>query len=126
VTGEPIVTPSAVPRPEDVFMDGRETQNKEKIGRVDRQTLDVRVRDDSGGIVGGIFGHIWLRLFFLDLFYPPKRTRGAGWQRLIRGEEDAARRPRSVGRDRHLPGGLRSASGTAIAGLAKSPACRTT
>jgi hypothetical protein len=38
------------PRAEDVFMDGLEIYNKKRIGRVDRQTLDVLARDGSGKI----------------------------------------------------------------------------
>jgi predicted N-acetyltransferase YhbS len=95
VSGEPAIAMSSVrdPRAEEIIAAGLDAYNKEKIGRVDRQTLDVLVRDDSGEVVGGIVGHTSLRLFFLDLFYLPQEMRGGGLgSRLIRQAEDEARR----------------------------------
>lgn len=95
MTGEPHVTLTSVrdPRAEDVLMAGLEAYNKEKIGRVDRQPLDVLVHDDRGEIVGGIVGHTSLRLFFLDLFYLPEELRGGGLgSRLIAQAEHEAQR----------------------------------
>ncbi len=95
MSAEPAIAVSAErdPRAEEVIVAGLDAYNKEKIGRVDHQALDVLVRDETGEIVGGIVGHTSLRLFFLDLFYLPKEMRGGGLgSRLIRQAEDEARR----------------------------------
>jgi GNAT superfamily N-acetyltransferase len=95
VTGAPNVTLSSVrdARAEEAIVAGLDEYNREKIGRVDHQTLDVLVRGDSGEVVGGILGHTSLRLFFLDLFYLPLEMRGGGLgSRLITQAEDEARR----------------------------------
>lgn len=93
---EPTITLSNErdPRAESVVVAGLDAYNREKIGRVDHQSLDVLVRDpDSGEIVGGIVGHTSLGLFFLDLFYLPKELRGGGLgARLMAQAEDEARR----------------------------------
>ncbi len=95
MTGEPVIVLAAErdPRAEAIVNGGLADFNRRKIGRVDTQTLDVLVRDDSGEIVGGLLGHTSLRLFFLDLFYLPEALRGGGLgSRLITQAEDEARR----------------------------------
>ena len=95
MTGEPDVALTSVrdARAEAVIIAGLDEYNREKIGRVDHQTLDVLVRDDSGEVVGGILGHTSLGLFFLDLFYlPPERRGDRLGSRLIGEAEDEARR----------------------------------
>lgn len=81
------------PRAEDVIVAGLDAYNKEKIGRVDHQPLDVLVRDEQGEVSGGIIGHTSLGLFFLDLFYLPEELRGGGLgARIMAQAEDEARR----------------------------------
>lgn len=96
MNGEPVITLTAErdPLAEDILMAGLEAYNKEKIGHVDRQALDVLVRDGNGEIVGGIVGHTSLRLFFLDLFYLPKEMRGGGLgsQLIAQAEAEARKR----------------------------------
>ena len=97
MTTPPIVALSAErdPRAEAVVTAGLAAFNKAAFGRVDAQTLDVVVcADNSGEIVGGLLGHSSLGLFFLDLFYLPKKLRGGGvGSRALRmAEEEAIRR----------------------------------
>lgn len=96
MTGGPIVTLTAErdPGAEAVVMGGLAAYNKERISRVDWQTLDILVRDpETGEIVGGLLGHTSLRLFFLDLFYLPEALRGGGLgSRFIAQAEAEARR----------------------------------
>jgi GNAT superfamily N-acetyltransferase len=96
MTSEPLLTLTNTrdPQAETVVMGGLAEYNREKIGRVDWETLDILVRDDkSGEIVGGLLGHTSLRLFFLDLFYLPDAMRGDGMgSRIIARAENEARR----------------------------------
>jgi len=83
------------PRAEAVVTGGLADYNRETFGRVDTRTLDIFVRDgDSGEIIGGLLGRSSLGLFFLDLFYLPKRLRrgGLGSQLIAQAEEEARRR----------------------------------
>jgi GNAT superfamily N-acetyltransferase len=96
MTAAPIVAVSAErdPKAEAAVIGGLAAFNKKTFGRADAQTLDIVVRDDdSGEVIGGLLGHSSLGLFFLDLFYLPKRLRGAGLgSRIIALAEDEARR----------------------------------
>jgi GNAT superfamily N-acetyltransferase len=87
------LTDTRDPQAEAVITGGLAEYNREKIGRVDSRTLDILVRDEGGGIVGGLLGHTSLGLFFLDLFYLPATLRRSGLgSRLINQAEDEARR----------------------------------
>jgi GNAT superfamily N-acetyltransferase len=96
VTGDPTITLAATrdPRAEAVITGGLAAYNKDKFGRVDTQTLDILVRDDtSGEIIGGLLGRSSLGMFFLDLFYLPASLRGGGLgSRIIAEAESEARR----------------------------------
>jgi GNAT superfamily N-acetyltransferase len=69
--------------------------NLEQIGYRDGRALAVLVADPKDGeILGGLFGHTSLGLFFIDLVALPKSLRGQGiGRRVLRtAEEEAVRR----------------------------------
>jgi GNAT superfamily N-acetyltransferase len=82
------------PRAEAVVIGGLASYNREKFGRVDTNSLDILVHDDSGEIVGGLLGRSSLGMFFLDLFYLPETLRhgGLGSQMIALAEEEARKR----------------------------------
>jgi GNAT superfamily N-acetyltransferase len=71
-------------------------EHNEEMSRLrDWRALAVEVRDpDTGELAGGILGRTSMGLFFLDLFYLPKKLRGDGiGSRALRmAEEEAIRR----------------------------------
>jgi len=78
-----------------ILGDGLAAYNEEKSRLRDWCPLAVTVHDpDTGELAGGILGRTSLGLFFLDLFYLPKRLRGSGvGSRALRmAEEEAIRR----------------------------------
>jgi GNAT superfamily N-acetyltransferase len=89
------LTDSPDPRLEAVLETGLTEHNAEKSQLRDWRALAVTVHDpETGEIVGGILGRTSMGLFFLDLFYLPKRLqRGGIGSRAIRmAEEEAIRR----------------------------------
>ena len=80
---------------EGVLGDGLTEHNAEMSRLRDWRALAVEVRDpDSGELAGGVLGRTTMGLFFLDLFYLPKKLRGGGiGSRALRmAEEEAIRR----------------------------------
>lgn len=89
------LTDNPDPRLNDVLETGLADYNEEKTGVRDGLPLAVEVRDpNTGAPIGGVLGRTTLGLFFLDLFYLPKRLqRGGIGSRAIRmAEEEAIRR----------------------------------
>jgi GNAT superfamily N-acetyltransferase len=89
------LTDSPDPHLETVLEDGLTEHNAEMSRLRDWRALAVQVHDpDTGGLAGGILGRTSMGLFFLDLFYLPKKLRGSGiGSRAIRmAEEEAIRR----------------------------------
>ena len=83
------------PRLEAVLEDGLAEYNEEMSRLRDWRPLAVAVHDpDTGALAGGVLGRTSMGLFFLDLFYLPKRLRGSGiGSRALRmAEEEAVRR----------------------------------
>jgi GNAT superfamily N-acetyltransferase len=82
------------PRAEAVVTGGLAAYNREKFGRVDTNSLDILVHDDSGEIVRGLLGRSSLGMFFLDLFYLPETLRrgGLGSRTIALAEEEARKR----------------------------------
>jgi GNAT superfamily N-acetyltransferase len=80
---------------EGVLDEGLAEHNEEMSRLRDWRALAVEVRDpDTGELAGGILGRTSMGLFFLDLFYLPKKLRGDGiGSRALRmAEEEAIRR----------------------------------
>jgi GNAT superfamily N-acetyltransferase len=80
---------------EAVLGDGLTEHNAEMSRLRDWRALAVEVRDpDTGELAGGVLGRTTMGLFFLDLFYLPKKLRGGGiGSRALRiAEEEAIRR----------------------------------
>jgi GNAT superfamily N-acetyltransferase len=80
---------------EAVLGDGLTEHNAEMSRLRDWRALAVEVRDpDTGELAGGVLGRTTMGLFFLDLFYLPKKLRGSGiGSRALRmAEEEAIRR----------------------------------
>lgn len=83
------------PRLEAVLEAGLADHNAEMTHIRDWRALAVTVHDpDTGELAGGILGRTSMGLFFLDLFYLPKRLQrgGIGSRALRMAEEEAARR----------------------------------
>ena len=83
------------PHLEAVLGDGLTEHNAEMSRLRDWRALAVEVHDpDTGELAGGILGRTTMGLFFLDLFYLPKKLRGGGiGSRALRmAEEEAIRR----------------------------------
>jgi GNAT superfamily N-acetyltransferase len=83
------------PHLEAVLGDGLTEHNAEMSRLRDWRALAVEVRDrDTGELAGGVLGRTTMGLFFLDLFYLPKKLRGGGiGSRALRmAEEEAIRR----------------------------------
>ena len=79
---------------EAVIRGGLAAYNTAQFRPSDNTTLDVLVRDESGGeVLGGLPGHTSYRLLFLEVFHLPEELRGAGFgSRIIALAEDEARR----------------------------------
>ena len=79
---------------EAVIRGGLAAYNTAQFRPSDNTTLDVLVRDESGGeVLGGLPGHTSYRLLFLEVFHLPEELRGAGvGSRVIGLAEDEARR----------------------------------
>lgn len=89
------LTDSPDPRLKPVLEIGLADHNAEMSHIRDWRALAVTVHDpDAGELVGGISGRTSMGLFFLDLFYLPKRLQrgGIGSRALQMAEEEAARR----------------------------------
>ena len=89
------LTDTPDPQLEAVLEAGLAAHNEEQSRLRDWRALAVAVHDpDSGELVGGLLGRTSMGLFFLDLFYVPKRLRGGGiGSRALRmAEEEATRR----------------------------------
>jgi GNAT superfamily N-acetyltransferase len=70
-------TPDA--RLHSVLGNGLADHNEEKVRLRDSRALAVTAHDpDTGDLVGGLLGRTSMGLFFLDLFYLPKKLRGDG------------------------------------------------
>ena len=83
------------PRLRTILGDGLADHNEEMSRLRDWRALAVSVHDsDSGMLVGGLLGRTSMGLFFLDLFYLPRKLRGGGRgsQALRMAEEEAVRR----------------------------------
>jgi GNAT superfamily N-acetyltransferase len=80
------------PHLEAVLGDGLTEHNAEMSRLRDWRALAVEVRDrDTGELAGGVLGRTTMGLFFLDLFYLPKKLRGGGiGSRALRMAEDEA------------------------------------
>jgi GNAT superfamily N-acetyltransferase len=80
------------PHLEAVLGDGLTEHNAEMSRLRDWRALAVEVRDrDTGELAGGVLGRTTMGLFFLDLFYLPKKLRGSGiGSRALRMAEDEA------------------------------------
>jgi len=64
---------------EAVIRGGLAAYNTAQFRPSDNTTLDVLVRDESGGeVLGGLPGHTSYRLLFLEVFHLPEELRGAG------------------------------------------------
>jgi len=79
---------------EAVIRGGLAAYNTAQFRPSDNTTLDVLVRDESGGeVLGGLPGHTSYRLLFLEVFHLSEELRGAGvGSRVIGLAEDEARR----------------------------------
>ena len=79
---------------EAVIRGGLAAYNTAQFRPSDNTTLDVLVRDESGGeVLGGLPGHTSYRLLFLEVFHLSEELRGAGVEsRVIGLAEDEARR----------------------------------
>lgn len=83
------------PHLEAVLGDGLTEHNAEMSRLRDWRALAVEVHDpDTGELAGGILGRTTMGLFFLDLFYLPKKLRGGGigCRALRMAEDEAIRR----------------------------------
>jgi GNAT superfamily N-acetyltransferase len=80
------------PHLEAVLGDGLTEHNAEMSRLRDWRALAVEVHDpDTGELAGGVLGRTTMGLFFLDLFYLPKKLRGSGiGSRALRMAEDEA------------------------------------
>jgi len=90
-----MLTDAPDPRFETILGEGLADYNFEETDIRDRRALAVTVRDsDTGDLAGGLIGRTTIGLFFLDLFYLPRKLRGGGIgsQALRLAEEEAARR----------------------------------
>jgi GNAT superfamily N-acetyltransferase len=88
------------PRLEAVLEAGLADHNAEMARIRDWRALAVSVHDpETGELAGGILGRTSMGLFFLDLFYLPKRLQrgGIGSRALRMAEEEAARRGCTAG-----------------------------
>jgi GNAT superfamily N-acetyltransferase len=81
------------PRLEGILADGLTEHNAEMSRLRDWRALAVQVHD-TGELAGGVLGRTSMGLFFLDLFYLPKKLRrgGLGSHALRMAEEEAIRR----------------------------------
>ncbi len=82
-------------RLEGILEDGLTEHNAEMSRLRDWRALAVQVHDpDTGELAGGVLGRTSMGLFFLDLFYLPKKLRrgGLGSRALRMAEEEAFRR----------------------------------
>lgn len=89
------LTDSPDPRLRTVLDDGLAEHNEEMSRLRDWRSLAVVVHDpDIGALAGGLLGRTSMGLFFLDLFYLPKKLRGGGIgsRALCMAEEEAVRR----------------------------------
>ena len=83
------------PHLEAVLDEGLAEHNAEMSRLRDWRALAVEVLDpDTGELAGGVLGRTSMGLFFLDLFYLPKKLRGGGIgsRALHMAEEEAIRR----------------------------------
>jgi GNAT superfamily N-acetyltransferase len=88
------------PRLEPMLEAGLAEHNAEMARIRDWRALAVTVHDpETGELAGGILGRTSMGLFFLDLFYLPKRLQrgGLGSRALRMAEEEAARRGCTAG-----------------------------
>jgi GNAT superfamily N-acetyltransferase len=88
------------PRLEAVLEEGLAEHNAEMAHIRDWRALAVSAHDpETGDIAGGILGRTSMGLFFLDLFYLPKRLRrgGIGGRALRMAEDEAVRRGCTAG-----------------------------
>ena len=84
-----------------VVSDSLDEFNVHQTGTRDQRPLAVFVRDpDTRRVVGGLTGRTSLGLLFLDLFYLPRRLRGAGLG------SDVLRRAEAEGRHRGCRSGV--------------------
>ena len=89
------LTDTPDPHLEAVLDEGLAEHNAEMSRLRDWRALAVTVHDpDTGELAGGLLGRTSMGLFFLDLFYLPKKLRGGGvGSRALRmAEEEAVRR----------------------------------
>ena len=89
------LTDTPDPHLKTMLEEGLAEHNAEMARLRDWRTLAIQVHDpDTGELAGGILGRTSMGLFFLDLFYLPKKLRGSGiGSRAIRmAEEEAIRR----------------------------------
>jgi GNAT superfamily N-acetyltransferase len=74
-----VLTDAPDPRLRHVLDAGLADHNEEMARRRDWRPLAVTVRDpDTGELAGGLLGRTSMGLFFLDLFFLPKKLRGNG------------------------------------------------
>lgn len=73
--------------------------NVAQAGNPDSETIALLVRDEkTDDIIGGLYGDIFYRWFFIELLAIPADTQGQGiGSRLIRMAEDIAREKNCVG-----------------------------
>jgi GNAT superfamily N-acetyltransferase len=74
-----VLTDAPDPRLKRILDAGLADHNEEMARRRDWRPLAVTVRDpETGELAGGLLGRTSMGLFFLDLFFLPKKLRGNG------------------------------------------------
>lgn len=88
-----ILTDSPTPADLAAISDALDRFNVEATGVDDRRPLAVLLHDpETGDVIGGLSGRTSLGLFFVDLFFLPKDSRGNGLgAEILRRAEDEAR-----------------------------------
>ena len=75
----PVLTDAPDPRLKTVLAAGLADHNEEMVQCRDWRPLAITVQDpETGELAGGLLGRTSMGLFFLDLFFLPKKLRGNG------------------------------------------------
>jgi len=91
-------TIGADPQAREIIHHGLKTFNIEQIGPYSYQDLEFYAPDNSGQVVGGMFGHSGMGWLYIDYLWLHTTQRGAGLgARLLALAEEEARRRGCVG-----------------------------
>jgi GNAT superfamily N-acetyltransferase len=88
------ISPTDQPSPDEVaFIEEKlVAYNVAKARPYDRRPLNVFLRDERGGVVGGLTGQTNWEWLYIDCFWLPDDLRGDGWgARLLEAAESEAR-----------------------------------